>query len=56
MVYAQPRICPGKWDAQTSLGFEIQMDHLIPARWPDQTRPSDSQQKKKKKKKREPAK
>ena len=21
MVYAQPRICPGKWDAQTRLGF-----------------------------------
>ena len=21
MIYAQPRICPGKWDAQTSLGF-----------------------------------
>ena len=21
MVYAQPRICPGEWDAQTPLGF-----------------------------------
>ena len=21
MLYAQPRICPGKWDAQTPLGF-----------------------------------
>ena len=29
MVYAQPRICPKKWDVQNSLGFEIQMDDLI---------------------------
>ena len=29
MVYAQPRVHSGKWDAQDSLGFEIQMDHLI---------------------------
>ena len=21
MVYTQPRICPGKWEAQTPLGF-----------------------------------
>ena len=21
MVYTQPRICPGKWDAEISLGF-----------------------------------
>ena len=21
MIYAQPRICPGEWDAQTPLGF-----------------------------------
>ena len=21
MLYAQPRICPGEWDSQTSLGF-----------------------------------
>ena len=31
MVYAQPRICSGKWD------FDIQTDHLISARRPDLT-------------------
>ena len=35
MVYAQPRICLRKWDAQNSLDFRIQMDHLISARRPD---------------------
>ena len=33
-VYAQPKICPGKWDAQTPLGFWPKKDHLIPARQP----------------------
>ena len=35
MVYAQPRICPGEWDAQTHLGFWDTNDHLISARRPD---------------------
>ena len=35
MVYPQPRISPGEWDAQNSRGSEIQMDNLITARWPD---------------------
>ena len=34
MVYAQPSICPWKWDAQTSLGFWDTTDHLILVRWP----------------------
>ena len=39
MVYAQTIICPWEWDAQNSLGFEIQMD-------PGQkTRPRDIKQK-----------
>ena len=48
MVYPQTRICPGKWDAQNSLGF------WDPNRSPNpdqKTKPSDSQKKKKKKKK-----
>ena len=36
MVYAQPRIRPGKWDTQN---LKIQTDHL------NSTRPCDSQQK-----------
>ena len=40
VVYAQPGICPGEWDVQNYLDFEIQRDPLI------STRPSDSQQKK----------
>ena len=42
MVYAQPRICPGEWDAQTSQGFwDINgSPNLGPT-----TRPSDCQQK-----------
>ena len=36
VVYSQPRIHPGEWDAENSLkDFEIQTDHLISARWPD---------------------
>ena len=35
VVYIQPGISPGEWDAQTSLGFEIETDHLISARRPD---------------------
>ena len=34
-VYAQPRTYPGKHDTQTNWDFEIKMDHLILARWPD---------------------
>ena len=30
MVYVQPRICPGKWDAQN-----LQTDHIISARQPN---------------------
>ena len=40
MLYTQPRIHPEKWDAQTSLGFEIQTDQLISARRPDLVRVS----------------
>ena len=35
MVYAQPRICPGEWDAETPLGFWDTNDHLMSARWSD---------------------
>ena len=56
MVYAQPRIRLGEWDAQTSLGF---WDTNGSPNLGQMTRPSDNQQlqkkKKKKKKKREPA-
>ena len=49
MVYAQPEIHPGEWDAQNSIGFGDKMDHLI-SFWPlDLVIVS----KKKKKKKRE---
>ena len=44
IVYAQPKICPGEWDAQNSLGFRDTNG------WPNlsqKTRPSDSQQKQK---------
>ena len=34
MVYAQAGIHFGEWDAQCSLGFKIQTDHLISARRP----------------------
>ena len=30
VVYAQHRICPGEWVAQSSLGFYIQTNPLIP--------------------------
>ena len=36
MVYAQPRICTGEWNAQIPWDFEIQTDFLISARRPDQ--------------------
>ena len=42
MVYAQPRICPGEWDAQTSLGFWERGGSPNPGKT---TGPSDSQQK-----------
>ena len=35
MAYAQPNICPGKWDVQTLLGFQIQTDPLISTRQSD---------------------
>ena len=42
MACAQPRICPGKWDARSSLGFwdTNRSLHLC-----QMTRPDDSQQK-----------
>ena len=43
MVYAQPRICPGEWDAQTPLGFS---DTKGSPNLGQMTRPCDSQQKK----------
>ena len=45
MVYAQPRICPGKWDIQTPLGFWNTNGLLNLSQT---TRPNNSQQKKKK--------
>ena len=49
MVYAQPSICAGEWDAQTPLGFwdtngSLNLDQT--------TRPYNDQQKKKEKRKR----
>ena len=44
MVYAQPKICPGEWYAQTSLEFS-QMNRL--PNLGQTTRPSDNQQQKK---------
>ena len=35
MVYAQPRICPGEWDIQTSLGFWDTNGSLISIRPPE---------------------
>ena len=35
MVYGQPRICPGEWDAQTPLGFWDSNGAPNPARRPD---------------------
>ena len=35
MINAQPKICPGEWDAQILWDFQIQIDHLILARRPD---------------------
>ena len=35
VVYVQPRIHPGEWDAQSYQGFDIQIDHQILTRWPD---------------------
>ena len=49
MIYEQPRICPGEWDAQTSLGFWGTNGSLNLGQT---TRHSDSQKKKKKKAKR----
>ena len=45
MVYAQPKIRPGKWDAYTFLGF---WDTNGPPDHDQITRPSDSKKKKKK--------
>ena len=48
MVYAQPRIYPGQWNAQTPLGFwETNVSPYLS----QTTRPYDNQQKKKEKKK-----
>ena len=56
VVYAQPRICPRKWNAQNSLGF---WDTNGSPNLAQTTRPIDNQQQKKKKEKkkekREPA-
>ena len=43
MEYAQPRICPGEWNAQTPLQF---WDTNGLSNLSQTTRPSDSQQKK----------
>ena len=43
VVFAQPRIRPGEWDAKTSLGF---CDTNRSPNLGQTTRPSDSQQKK----------
>ena len=48
MVYAQPRICPGKWGTQNSMGF---WDTNRSPNLSQMTRPSDGQKKKRKKKK-----
>ena len=45
MVYAQPRIRPGEWDAQHSVGFG---ETNGSPNFSQMTKPSDSQQKKKK--------
>ena len=50
MVYAQPKICPGEWNAQTPLGFWDTNGSLNPSQT---TRPYNNQFKKKKKKKKE---
>ena len=49
VVYAQPRICSGEWDTQTSLGF---WDTSRSPNLSQMTRPTDNKKKKKKKKKR----
>ena len=36
MVFAQPRIHSQKWDAQTPWDFEMEKDHRITDRRPDQ--------------------
>ena len=41
MVYVQPRMCPGKWDTQTSLAF---WDTNRSPNFSQMPRPSDSQQ------------
>ena len=46
MVYAQPRICPGGWEAQISLGF---WETNVWSNLAQTTRPSDSHKKEKKK-------
>ena len=48
MAYAQPRICPREWDAQTPLGFWDTTRSLNIGRT---TRPYNNHQKKKKKRK-----
>ena len=48
IVYAQPRICPGEWEAPTPLGF---WDTNGSPNLGQTTRPYDNQQQKKKKKK-----
>ena len=48
VVYTQPRILPGNWDAQTSSGF---CDTIISPNLDQTARPTDSQQKRKKKEK-----
>ena len=35
MVYAQPRIGPGEWDAISSQGFKVERDHLMCPRQQD---------------------
>ena len=45
MVYAQHRIRPRKWDAQTPRKFERQTDHLISVRRPDLRRVNNNNKK-----------
>ena len=40
MIYAQPIICPGKWDAQIPLGFWVTIDS---PKLGQTTRPSNNQ-------------
>ena len=44
MVYTQPRICPGEWHAQTSLGFRNKNGSANPGQ---ETRPYNNQQERK---------